>query len=87
MANNKETRVVSHIVALVLGIISVLSTLFWYISLPTGITSIVLGVKSYKKDGKVLGLAGMITGIVGVIICLFIYISLLIVLLLQQGTF
>lgn len=86
MANKKEPRVVSHIVALVLGIISVLSTLFWYISLPTGITSIVLGAKSYRKEGKILGLAGMITGIVGTIICIFIYISLLIILLLQNGT-
>lgn len=87
MANNKEPKVVSHIVALVLGIISVLSTLFWYISLPTGITAIVLGAKSYKKEGKILGLSGMITGIVGTIICLFIYISLLIILLLQNGAF
>lgn len=86
MESKKEKRVVSHIVSLVLGIISVLSTLFWYISLPTGITSIVLGVKSFKKDGKLLGMAGMITGIVGVVICLFIYVSLLIILLLQNST-
>ncbi len=81
----KDNRMVSHIVALVLGIISVLTTFFYYISLPSGITAIVLGVKSYKKEGKKIGLAGMITGIVGVSICLLIYITLIIILVLNQS--
>ena len=65
MKNKEENRVLSHIVSLVLGIISVLTTFFWYISLPTGITAIVLGARSYKKENKKLGIAGLITGIVG----------------------
>ena len=81
----KDNRMVSHIVALVLGIISVLTTFFYYISLPSGITAIVLGVKSYKKEGKKLGLAGMITGIIGVAICLLIYITLIIIIILNQS--
>ena len=80
----KENKV-SHVVSLVLGIISVLTTFFWYISLPTGITAIVLGVKSYKKESKKLGLAGMITGIVGVSLCLLIYITLLIIIIVQNA--
>ena len=64
MKNKSENRIISHIVSLVLGIISVATILFWYLSLPTGITAIVLGAKSYKREGKALGLAGMITGIV-----------------------
>ena len=80
----KEKRTVSHIISLVLAIISVLTTLFWYISLPTSIVAIVLGAKSYKKEGKKLGLAGLITGIVGLVICLLIYITLLIMLILSQ---
>ena len=82
--NNKP---ISHIVSLVLGIISVITTLFWYISLPTGITAIVLGAKSYKKEDKKLGLAGLITGIVGVSFCLLIYITLVIILILQNASF
>ena len=82
----KENKV-SHIVSLVLGIISILTTFFWYISLPTGITAIILGIKSYKQESKKLGLAGMITGIVGVSICLLIYITLLIILILQNASF
>ncbi len=79
-----ENRTVSHIVALVLGIISILSNFFWYISLPTGITAIVLGTKSYKKANKKMGVAGLVTGIVGVSLCLFIYITLVIIAVLAQ---
>ena len=79
----EENRIVSHIVALVLGIISTLTTFFWYIALPTGIAAIILGAKTYKSRGSKLGLAGMITGIVGVAFCLLVYISLIIIILLE----
>ena len=82
--NNKP---ISHIISLVLGIISVITTLFWYISLPAGITALVLGAKSYRKEDKKLGLAGLITGIVGVSFCLLIYITLVIILILQNASF
>lgn len=81
----ENNRMISHIVSLVLGIISLVTTLFWYISLPSGITAIVLGVNSYKKEGKKIGLAGLITGIIGVAICLLIYISLAIIIILQNA--
>ena len=80
----EETRIVSHIVSLVLGIISTLSTFFWYISFPTGITAIILGAKTYKSKGSKLGLTGMITGIVGVTFCALIYVSLIILILMQR---
>ena len=81
---DKNEKYVGHIVSLVLGIISILSALFYYISLPTGIISIVLGIKAYKKHGSKLGMAGFITGIVGLAFTAFIYISLIILLLLQN---
>ena len=80
----KEERFVSHIVSLVLGIISLLSTFFWYISLPSGIIAIILGAKSFKKKGSKMGLSGMILGIVGVSFCLLIYISMIILIILQN---
>lgn len=83
----KNDRIISHIISLVLGIISIVTTLFWYISLPAGITAIVLGAKSYKSEGKKLGLAGLITGIVGVSLCLLIYITLVIIIILQNASF
>ena len=86
MKNKEQDRQLAHIISLVLGIISAITTFFWYISLPTGITAIVLGARSYKKDGKKLGIAGLITGIVGVAFCLLIYITLVIILLLENAS-
>ena len=81
----EDNRIVSHVASLVLGIISIVTILFWYMSIPTGIVSIVLGVNSYKRYDKKLGLAGMITGIVGVSICLLVYISVIILVVLENG--
>ena len=71
--------------SLVLGIISILSGLFYYISLPTGILSIILGAKSTKKTGSRLGKSGLVTGIVGVSICVFLYISMVVILWLANN--
>ena len=70
--------------SLVLGIISILTSLFWYMALPTGILAIIFGTKSVKKVGSKLGKAGLITGIIGVSICAFIYISLTIIIILAN---
>lgn len=85
MKNKKDERIVGHITSLVLGIISIVFMLFWYISIPAGVTSIVLGVKSYKKYDKKIGLAGMITGIVGLSLCSLIYITLIILTIIQNS--
>lgn len=50
--NNKNTGTAMSIASLVLGIISIVSFLFWYITLPAGILAIVFGVKGIKKTGK-----------------------------------
>ena len=49
MKDKKEERKVGHVVSLVLGIISIVSMLFWYISLPSGIIAIIFGVKKTKN--------------------------------------
>ncbi len=85
MTKKKENNMISHIISLVLGIISILTILFWYISLPTGIAAIILGARSYIKEKKAMGLAGLISGIVGTILCLLIYISLLIIIVLANS--
>ena len=68
--NNKNA---GNIASLVLGIISVISSLFWYITVPTGILAIVFGVKSVKRTGSKMAKAGIVTGIVGLAIFAFIY--------------
>ena len=85
MKKKDDNRVVSHVVSLVLGIISIVTLLFWYISVPSGIVAIVLGTKSFKNYGKKVGLAGMITGIVGLSLCLLVYITLVIIIIIQNS--
>lgn len=77
-----EKKQVKDVASLVLGIISVVTALFWYITLPTGILAIVFGAKSARKTGSKIGKAGMITGIVGVSLFAFIYVSLTLILIL-----
>ena len=76
MEENNDKMVI-HIVALVFGIISIVTALFWYLTVPTGILAIILGVKSAKKTGSKIGKAGMITGIVGLSLFALIYIGIM----------
>ena len=64
------------VASLTLGIVSIVLSTFWYISLPAGILAIVFGAKSIKKMGSKLGKAGMILGIIGLSILLLIYVSI-----------
>lgn len=82
MEENKKG--VMHIVSLVLGIISIVTALFWYMSIPTSILAIVFGAKSARKTGTKIGKAGLITGIVGISITVFVYLSVLIFMLAES---
>lgn len=81
MEENLKQKTGMPVAALVLGIISILTNLFWYITLPTGILAIVFGAKSAKKTGSKIGKAGLITGIVGLSLFAFVYITLIILIL------
>ena len=69
--------------SLTLGIISILTIIFWHMSLITGILAIVFGVKSIHKINSKLGKAGMVLGIIGVSICCFIYLWFIFAILMQ----
>lgn len=69
------------VAALTLGIISIIFSLFWYVSLPTGILAIVFGKKASKQTGSKLGKAGLVTGIVGLSLFVFLYITFIITIL------
>lgn len=73
MEDNKKYAAL-NISSFVCGIISILTSLFYYISIPTGIISIVCGAKGTKKSGSKLAKAGLILGIIGLSICVLIYI-------------
>jgi len=72
------------IAALTLGIVSIVLNWFWYISLPAGILAIVFGAKTTKKLGSKLGKAGLITGIIGVSLCVFAYITVVLLAVLSS---
>ena len=63
--------------SLPLGIISIVLSLFWYITIPTGILAIVFGSKTTRRLGSKLGKSGLITGIVGLSLFLLIYLSMI----------
>lgn len=77
MENEMKTKSASGIASLVLGIISTISALFWYVTVPTGILAIVFGVKGIKSVGSKVGKAGMILGIVGLSLFILIYIGII----------
>ena len=79
MENKEKTGM--PVAALVLGIISIITHLFWYMTLPTGILAIILGAKSAKRTGSKLGKAGLITGIIGLSAFVFVYASLTILMI------
>ena len=84
MEENNLNKTTMHITSLVLGIISIVTAAFWYMTLPTGILAIIFGVKSVRKTGSKIGKAGLITGIVGISLFAFIYISLFLMLVLSN---
>lgn len=84
MEENYKNKSAMNVASLVLGIISIITALFWYITLPTGILAIVFGVKSALKTGSKIGKAGMITGIVGLSLFAFIYIGMTLILILAN---
>lgn len=79
MKNEIKQRVALGISSLVLGIISIVTAIFYYISLPTGILAIIFGTINIHKTGSNIAKAGLITGIIGVCFCIFLYISMIII--------
>lgn len=75
--NESKKKSSFSVASLTLGIISIISALFWYITLPTGILAIIFGRKAISKVGSKLGKAGFILGIVGLSLFAFIYLSLI----------
>ncbi len=80
----EKNKSAMSVASLVLGIISIVTALFWYITLPTGILAIVFGVKTIRKFGSKLGKAGMITGIVGLSLFAFIYVGMIFLIILSN---
>ena len=63
--------------SLTLGIVSIVTAWFWYITIPAGILAIIFGTKAVRAFGSKLGKAGIITGIVGLSLFLLSYIGVI----------
>lgn len=72
------------IAAFVLGIVSIVTALFWYMTLPTGVLAIVFGAKAAKKIGSKLGKSGLIMGIVGLSIFAFVYLTMILLMVVGE---
>ena len=81
---NEKNKSAMAIASLPLGIISIVTNLFWYMSIPTGILAIIFGAKTTRKLGSKLGKAGLITGIIGVTLCTFVYVSIFALIILNS---
>lgn len=66
-----------NVASFVLGIISVLTAAFWYLTLPTGVLAIIFGAKGIKRTGSKMAKAGLIMGIIGLACFVFIYLGLI----------
>lgn len=64
---------VMPVASFVMGIIAIVSFLFYYISIPASILAIIFGVKSRKETGSKLSMTAVILGIVAISMCAFIY--------------
>lgn len=54
--------------SLVLGILAILTSLAWYVSIVFGILAITFGALSLKSVGRKKSIAGIVTGIIGIIL-------------------
>ena len=66
------------IAALVLGIVAIVLSCTWYISIPCAILAIVFGILGIKSSKKGMSIAGITTGAIGMFICIAILIVLMI---------
>lgn len=69
---NNIVREQYSVSAFVLGIISIMTTFFYYITIPTGVLAIIFGIKEYKYSKSKLAISGFVMGIVGLSISLII---------------
>ena len=83
MGENKKSTVL-NISGFVCGIISILTALFYYISIPTGIIAIICSGKGIRKSGSRLAKAGLVLGIIGLSICALVYILFVTILVLAN---
>lgn len=64
------------IAALVLGIVAIVLSCLWYISIPCGILALIFGILGRMSSKKGMSIAGLVTGVIGMIISIVILVVL-----------
>lgn len=72
MENEIKKTTGFNVSSLVLGIISIITAAFWYVTVPAGVLAIVFGTIGCKSESK-LAKTGLILGIVGLSLFVLIY--------------
>lgn len=68
------------IAALVAGIISILTALIWFVSIPLAVVAVIFGALSTKSAKRGMAIAGIVTGSIGVVLSIIItYVVLFVV--------
>ncbi len=62
-----------NIASLVLGIVSIVLWCFWFLSIPCSILAVIFGILGVKKEGKAMGITGIVTGAISFAIWVVIF--------------
>ena len=73
----------ASVTAFICGLLSILTSPFYYLALPLGILGIVFGTISAHRVGSKLGKAGLILGIIGLSLFVLLYATLITAILLK----
>lgn len=71
-ANEGEIKKGKSIASMVLGIVSLVFICFWYISIPCGIISIILGIIGKKEGGKGMAITGIVLSAISIGLALLV---------------
>ena len=74
---NKKDRKAFSIAALVLGIISIVLSCLWYVSVPAGILAIILGIIGLKSTKRNFSIAGIVTGVIGILLTILLIFAII----------
>ena len=75
------------IAALVLGIIAIVLSCVWYVSVPAGIVAIILGIIGINSSKKGLSVAGIVTGVIGIILTILLIVAVIALGIAALGSF
>ena len=86
MAENQSNRAGLATASLVLGIVTIVVSLWWFLAVITGVLAIIFGALAIKSSGRGKALAGIITGSIGIVLSVLIILAVLAALpVLQQS--